>query len=742
MAKKKQKGSEEQDILQEAGLPPNWRPVDVEPVNPAAPRPGATAPLPNDMPPHFVGTLNPDMQHDKIFVGTEGRNPRVASTPLMPVGPQGNPNANAAIRSIIKINQSSVTTTSTGMNFRGTWNNFTPYSVNDVVIDNISSYVAVANSTNVEPDTGSNAWVLLGKNLNFRGVWSALNPVRQTNNQGAANGNATNVNFGSNVVAGNKVFVASSVRNIGTSATPVVSDSQGNVYTNIFTSARVSGNEYCIFGFLATIGQSGALTVFVSYSGGGPPGNQSATIAELTGVAGFDQSGTTAVGSGGPITTYPSFTVPSTNSGEFIIGAAFGENGVLSPTGWTQALSELGTMDVGGFFPSVSGNNTVQFIGSFSGSGGTSDTRFLAGAATIFVTGGAKYNPYDVVEFNGSMYLCVSSTNNSPASSPASWVLFAQATGLAQVKTANYTAIVTDEGSLLTFNTASAATLTLPATPPDSGWWISVMNIGTGTLTIARNGLTIDGVAANLTLGQNQGMVIFTDGFNYFTIHGVNSLSMPGIFVVGNPNGSGLVTVTLANENANTVWAGPTSGGAAPPSFRLLVNADLPATTPTVPAEFVVSGNVASPAGSLAITKANENANTVWAGPTSGGPGQPTFRPLVSADIPAPGMLALTEVQGTLQTGTVTGVIRLPGNVIPPKGIYRLVGYMRVSANPGAGNLDMAISFNDGITSHSISNGTDGAPVDISTAALNFSSGTMEIISDGIHDITFTLTLT
>lgn len=738
MAKKKSKKQAQQDIIQEAGLAGNWAIADTPALNPAEPRPGATPPATNDMPPHFVGTLNPDMQHDKIFVGTEGRNPRVASTPLMPVGPQGNPNTNAAIRSIIKINQSSTTTTSTGMNFRGNWNSFTAYNINDVVIDNISSYVAIQGSVNVEPDQGnSSSWTLLGKNLNFRGVWSALNPVRQTNNQGAANGNATNVTFGSNVVAGNKVFVASSVRNIGSTAHPVVSDSQGNVYAAVFTSPRIDGNEYCIFGFLATIGQSGALTVDVSYSGGGPPGTNSATVVELSGVGAFDQAGTAGQGvsSGG---SYPAVSVSSTNNGEFIIAAAFGDAGVSAPTGYNSISTELGTMDVASTFPSVSGANTVQFGGSFSGGG----SRFVAGAITMFITGGAKYNPYDVVEFNGSMYLCVSSTNNSPATSPASWTLFAQATGLAQVKTANYTAIVTDEGSLLTFNTASAVTLTLPATPPDSGWWISVMNINTGTLTIARNGLTIDGAVANLTLGQNQGMVIFTDGFNYFTIHGVNSLSMPGIFVVSNPNGSGLITVTLANENANTVWAGPTSGGAAAPSFRLLVNADLPATTPTVPVEFVVSGNVASPAGLLAITKANENANTVWAGPTSGSPGQPTFRLLASADIPAPAMLAIVEVQGTFQTGTVSGVIRLPGNLIPPKGIYRIVGYMRISANPGAGNLDMAIGFNDGITSRSISNGSNGAPVDISTTALNFSSGTMEIISDGIHDITFTLTLT
>lgn len=38
---------------------------------------------------------------------------------------------------------------------------------------------------------------------------------------------------------------------------------------------------------------------------------------------------------------------------------------------------------------------------------------------------------------------------------------------------------------------------------------------------------------------------------------------------------------TLQNENINTVWAGPASGGAGPPTFRALVPADIPLLPPT-----------------------------------------------------------------------------------------------------------------------------------------------------------------
>lgn len=87
-------------------------------------------------------------------------------------------------------------------------------------------------------------------------------------------------------------------------------------------------------------------------------------------------------------------------------------------------------------------------------------------------------------------------------------------------KTANYTAVAADNGTLLSFNSSSAVTLTLPAAPPMAIWKIAVQNIGAGVLTINRNSLTIDGAAANITLGQGSGADIYTDGTNYFTERG------------------------------------------------------------------------------------------------------------------------------------------------------------------------------------------------------------------------------
>jgi len=58
------------------------------------------------------------------------------------------------------------------------------------------------------------------------------------------------------------------------------------------------------------------------------------------------------------------------------------------------------------------------------------------------------------------------------------------------------------------------------------------------------------------------------------------------------------------------------------------------------PAEFSVSGSPVTGAGALTFAKASQSANLVWAGPTSGGAAAPTFRGLVAADLPAAALSA------------------------------------------------------------------------------------------------------
>lgn len=154
------------------------------------------------------------------------------------------------------------------------------------------------------------------------------------------------------------------------------------------------------------------------------------------------------------------------------------------------------------------------------------------------------------------------------------------------------------------------------------------------------------------------------------------ALTMPAEFTVtGSPiTVSGTFAVSKANENANTVFAGPVSGGAAAPAFRSLVTADLPAGTGTVtsvaatlavPVSLLASSVTGSPVTSsgtlgLSITLQNQTANTVFAGPSSGASGVPSFRSLVAQDLPFVSVALSSANILALQTTPIT-LVAAPG---------------------------------------------------------------------------------
>ncbi len=54
----------------------------------------------------------------------------------------------------------------------------------------------------------------------------------------------------------------------------------------------------------------------------------------------------------------------------------------------------------------------------------------------------------------------------------------------------------------------------------------------------------------------------------------------------------------------------------------------------SVPSEFSVSGSPVTTSGTITLSKVSQNANAVYAGPSTGSPAAPTFRALVAADLP------------------------------------------------------------------------------------------------------------
>ena len=84
--------------------------------------------------------------------------------------------------------------------------------------------------------------------------------------------------------------------------------------------------------------------------------------------------------------------------------------------------------------------------------------------------------------------------------------------GVVTTKTGAYSAVNRD--IILANGTFS---VTLPASPSANDIF-DVKNIGTGTITVARNGNNIDGTASDITLYQNESICIVSDGSNYFLI--------------------------------------------------------------------------------------------------------------------------------------------------------------------------------------------------------------------------------
>jgi hypothetical protein len=303
----------------------------------------------------------------------------------------------------------------------------------------------------------------------------------------------------------------------------------------------------------------------------------------------------------------------------------------------------------------------------WAASASNAPTLSTASWANGFITFTLTSLPTDVVV--GS-YLRVSGSN--PVGYNGVWLVSSIAGFLVTVTNTNGTLINPTPGLYVSGGTVATSALPNPFLTDNLGNFFFYATAGIYTVQLYGSALPSQLVLAdqNVVAGGGAGSVTSV------------GLSMPAEFsVAGTPvSVAGTLAVTKATQTANTVYAGPTSGGAAQPTFRALVAADISAisgtvtsvaftaTTPTDILTAAITGSPITTAGTLALTlaKVNQPANQVFAGATGGGSSAPAFRALVAADLPG---VILSTTTTVLSSANILALLGTPVTLVPAPGV-------------------------------------------------------------------------
>ena len=188
----------------------------------------------------------------------------------------------------------------------------------------------------------------------------------------------------------------------------------------------------------------------------------------------------------------------------------------------------------------------------------------------------------------------------------------------------------------------------------------TILISNTGVLsTIAGTGISVSSATGDVTIA-NTGVLSVTGTAPVVSSGGAN----PAISLA---TAYGDTLNPYAAKTANYVLAGPTTGAAAAPTFRALTTTDIPvlpygtgtvtSVGMTVPAALLsVAPSTITTTGTFALSLTTQTSAQIFASPIST-VGTPSFRSLVTSDIPALNYVSSTTTQAAHQVlaGPITG---------------------------------------------------------------------------------------